>query len=495
MSMSVNSEHETKNQRATSIDATQDATQIVSEHNNQAVTQNAPQKSSPPLAKGEDASTKSAQAATVHHNLFEDALTQLTKAAPYTQPQLAKEIIERLKHPQAALEVAIPVRMDDGSIHVFTGYRVRYNNSRGPAKGGLRFHPDVNLSEVKALAFWMTFKCALMGLPFGGGKGGVVVDPKQLSKMEIERLSRGYIAQVADFIGPDVDVPAPDVYTNAMIMGWMMDEYSKINRRYTPDVITGKPLTLGGSQGRADATGRGGFYCLQELARLRKWETKEIRVAIQGFGNAGQHVATLLHGAGYRVVAVSDSKGGIYSEQGFDVPSLIHAKNETSRVKAVYCEESVCQAVPAEQISNEELLQLDVDVLIPAALENVIDVDNAEHIKAKVILELANGPVTSQGHEILSRHEILVIPDILANAGGVTVSYFEWVQNRNGYYWSEKEIHQKLKKMMEDTFTETYAMMKKHKIDMRSAAYVKALNTLGAALAAQGTQSYFFDGS
>lgn len=426
------------------------------------------------------------------NNIFQDAIEQLALAQPYTN--LPNEIIEQLKHPQAAIEVAVPVRMDDGSLQIFTGYRVRYNNSRGPTKGGLRFHPSVSLDEVKALAFWMTFKCALLGVPFGGGKGGIVVDPKQLSRLEIERLSRGYIAQVADFIGPNKDIPAPDVYTNAMIMGWMMDEYSKIVRQYSPDVITGKPIALGGSAGRADATGRGGYYCIQRLAAIRQWDPKKIRVAIQGFGNAGQHVAQLLHQAGYQIVAISDSKGGIYSQQGFDIPSIIHAKNETQQVKAVYCEESVCETVACEQISNQQLLELEVDVLIPAALENVISEDNAANIKASVIVELANGPVHSKADAILQQKNCLIIPDILANAGGVTVSYFEWVQNRNGYYWSASEVQQKLQHMMVEAFDKTFALMQENNISMRTAAYAQALKTLGQAIAAQGTQGYFIDG-
>src|SRR3989344_2497373 len=291
--------------------------------------------------------------------------------------------------------------MDDGSLKIFTGYRVRHNDSGGPTKGGLRFHPNVTLGEVNALALWMTLKCAVVGIPYGGGKGGVCVHPKELSRLEIERLSRAFIEQVVDFIGPDTDIPAPDVYTNEMIMGWMMDEYSKIVRQQTPSVITGKPVALGGSLGRDDATGRGAYYCVKELEAKQGWDPSRIRIAIQGFGNAGQHFAALLHADGYKIVAVSDSKGGIYSDNGFDVPSLIRAKKDTQEVKAVYCTESVCEAVPAQQISNEELLALDVDVLAPAALENVITEKNANHIKAKVIVELANGPIASSADSIM----------------------------------------------------------------------------------------------
>jgi glutamate dehydrogenase (NADP+) len=276
-----------------------------------------------------------------------------------------------------------------------------------------------------------------------------------------------------------------------MIMGWMMDEYSKIVRSHNPGVITGKPIELGGSLGRDDATGRGGFYCIKELERHLQWNPKEIRVAIQGFGNAGQHVAQLLHREGYRIVAVSDSGGGIYRAEGFDVPSLIRMKKESQRVQAVYCEGSVCEIVPADHITNEELLALDVDILIPAALENVIREDNVQNIKARVIVELANGPISSKADAILAQRGILVVPDILANAGGVTVSYFEWVQNKNGYYWSLEEVHEKLHRIMQREFNYIYELHKRQNISMRVAAYAHALNRLGDAIAAQGTQSYF----
>jgi len=422
-------------------------------------------------------------------NIFEDALSHLDHAKAYSHAD--DETIERLKHPQSAFEFSIPVRMDDGSLKIFPGYRVRYNNSRGPTKGGIRFHPTVTMDEVKALSFWMTLKCALVGIPFGGGKGGVAVDPKALSRMEIERLSRGYVEQAVDVIGPHTDIPAPDVYTNAMIMGWMMDEYSKIVRCHSPGVITGKPISMGGSLGRDDATGRGAYYCIKELEKIRGWNPADINVAVQGFGNAGQHVASLLHKDGYRIVAVSDSKGGIYRKEGFDVPSLIKAKLDTQKVQAVYCEGTVCETVPADHITNDELLALDVDVLLPSALENVIHVDNADNIKASVIVEVANGPVTSKADAILAKKNILVIPDILANAGGVTVSYFEWVQNKNGYYWPLKEVHDKLHAIMAREFNAVYALMDENKIPMRVAAYAHALNRLGDAIHAQGTQSYF----
>ena len=423
--------------------------------------------------------------------IFEDAIRRLDKAVEHAD--IAQEAVERLKHARQTLAVSIPVRMDDGSLKVFTGYRVRHDDTRGPTKGGIRYHPQVDLGEVRALAFWMTFKCAVAGLPFGGGKGGVVVNPKELSRMELERLTRGFIEQIADFIGPEVDVPAPDVYTNAMIMGWMMDEYSKIHRRRTPAVITGKPIPLGGSLGREDATGRGAYYCIKELEKKRKWQPEQTRVAVQGFGNAGQHVARLLHADGYRIVAVSDSMGGIFMHDGFDVPSLIHVKNESRRLQAVYCEGSVCETIDSETITNQQLLELDVDILIPAALENQITTDNADRIKAPIIVEVANGPVTSDADEILIANQKLVVPDILANAGGVTVSYFEWVQNRGGYYWSEKLVHERLYEIMTREFNVVYDMMQLKKIDMRTAAYVVALNRIGEAIESQGTVRYFAD--
>ncbi|MEW4453236.1 Glu/Leu/Phe/Val dehydrogenase [Bremerella sp. JC817] len=424
-------------------------------------------------------------------DLFEGAIARLDKAFQFAE--IDAEALERLKHPKQILQVSIPLRMDDGSLRVFSGYRVRHDDTRGPTKGGLRYSPSVDIAEVKALAFWMTFKCAVMNIPYGGAKGGICVNAKELSRMELERLSRGFIEQVADFIGPDTDIPAPDMYTNAMIMGWMMDEYSKIHRRRTPGVITGKPIPLGGSQGRDDATGRGAYYCIQELAKKRDWVPKQTRVAVQGFGNAGQSIARLLHADGYQVVAVSDSRGGIYKPGGFDIPSLIQIKNESRRLQAVYCTGSVCEAVEAKTITNEQLLELDVDLLIPAALENVITAENAQRITAPVIVEVANGPTTGEADEILNENEKLVIPDILANAGGVTVSYFEWVQNQQGFYWSLEEVQQRLHAMMRQEFNHIYDWMVEKKIDMRTAAYAVALSRIGEAIESLGTVQYFSD--
>jgi glutamate dehydrogenase (NADP+) len=428
-------------------------------------------------------------AETKHKNIFEDAIGRLDQASRYAD--IDDEAVERLKHPRQVLEVSIPVRMDNGSLRVFQGYRVRYNDTRGPTKGGIRYHPGVNLSEVKALAFWMTFKCAVAGLPYGGGKGGIILDPKELSRMELERLSRGFIEQIADFIGPETDIPAPDVYTNAMIMGWMMDEYSKIHRRRTPAVITGKPIPQGGSLGRDDATGRGAYYCIKELEGKRRWKPQQTRVAVQGFGNAGQHLARLLHQDGYRIVAVSDSRGGIHRPEGFDIPSLIQVKNQSRKLQAVYCHGSVCEAVESGSITNEELLELDVDILVPAAIENQIHGQNADRIQAPVIIEVANGPTTSAADVVLNPKGKLVVPDILANAGGVTVSYFEWVQNRIGYSWTLEEVHQRLHAIMSREFNAVHDLMEEKTIDMRTAAYALALSRLGEAIASQGTASYF----
>ncbi len=421
--------------------------------------------------------------------VFEDAVARLDSAAKHID--IDPEVVDQLKQPRRIMQVNIPVRMDDGSRKFYTGYRVQHDSSRGPTKGGIRYHRDVNLEEVKTLAFWMTCKCACIGIPYGGAKGGVTVNPKQLSKLELERLSRGFVEQLGDFIGPETDIPAPDVYTNAMIMGWMMDEYSIIRRKYTPGVITGKPIPLGGSLGRDDATGRGGYFVLKELEKRRDWRPEQIRVAIQGFGNAGQAIARLLHADGYKIVAVSDSQGGVYCPSGFEIPRLIDEKTAGRKLGEVYCQDSICDAVEAERITNEELLELDVDVLIPAALEGQITGENAKRIKAGVVLELANGPTTCDGDAILAESDTLVVPDILANAGGVTVSYFEWVQNKQGYYWELDEVHAKLKKIMTREFNQVYDRMEQHQIDMRTAAYVQALDRLAAAIESKGTQRYF----
>ncbi|WP_372846488.1 Glu/Leu/Phe/Val dehydrogenase, partial [Pontiella sp.] len=331
--------------------------------------------------------------------------------------------------------------------------------------------------------------------PFGGAKGGISVDAKSLSPMELERLSRGYIRLVADFIGPDVDIPAPDMYTNERIMGWMMDEYSTIRRQHVPAVITGKPVSMGGSVGRADATGRGAYYCARELAGKLGMDPAATTIAVQGFGNAGQHVARLLHKDGYRIVAVSDSQGAIYRPEGFDIPSLIRTKEETRHVQAVYCDGALCHSSNAANMTNAELLELDVDILIPAALENQITAENAARIKARHIIEVANGPISSEADEILNANNIGVVPDILANAGGVTVSYFEWLQNRSGQYWELQEVHQKLQAIMAREFHRIYDLHLAIGTDMRTAAYVHAIKRIGETMEAKGTRAYFANGS
>ncbi|PSB60362.1 glutamate dehydrogenase, partial [filamentous cyanobacterium CCP1] len=383
-------------------------------------------------------------------SLLLDANRRLEKALRYVS--IHDDAAERLKYPKASLTVSIPLRMDNGSLRVFQGYRVRYDDSRGPTKGGIRFHPSVTLDEVQSLAFWMTFKCAALGIPFGGAKGGITVNPKELSKFELERLSRGYVDAIADFIGPDTDIPAPDVYTNSMIMGWMMDQYNIIRRQITPAIVTGKPITMGGSLGRETATAMGAFFTIQAIMPKLGQYPAETTVAVQGFGNAGAVIAELLFHAGYKVVAVSDSQGGVYAEKGLDIPSIRQIKEATREVQAVYCKGTLCNLVDHTPITNEELLELDVDILIPAALENQITEINAHHIRAQYIFEVANGPITSTADPILESKGIQVFPDILVNAGGVTVSYFEWVQNRNGFYWSLEEVNHRLsEKMIEET--------------------------------------------
>lgn len=422
-------------------------------------------------------------------SLFDQASERLADAIAHVN--ISEDAIERLKSPKASLQVSIPVRMDDGTLKVFQGYRVRYNDLRGPTKGGIRFHPSVNMDEVKSLAFWMTFKCAAVNLPFGGAKGGVAVDPKQLSKFELERLSRGYIDAIADFIGADVDIPAPDVQTNATIMGWMVDEYSNIQRRLCPAAITGKPIAMGGSLGRETATGLGAFFAIETLLPLLKMQRERTTVAVQGFGNVGAAIADLLSKAGYKVVAVSDSKGGIYAKQGLDVPSIISYKNSARSFQAVYCQDSVCNIVEHQIITNEELLKLDVDILIPAALENQITEHNAHEIRAKYIFEIANGPVTPAADAILEKRGIMVFPDILVNAGGVTVSYFEWVQNRSGLYWNVTEVNEHLKTRMVTEAEAVWRIAQEFSTDLRTSAYIHALNRLGEALDAKGTRDYY----
>ncbi len=404
--------------------------------------------------------------------LFDNVMKQMEKAFNYLN--LRDDVKEILKTPERILEVSIPVKMDDGKVKVFKGFRVQYNSARGPTKGGIRFHPNVNLDEVKSLASWMTWKTAVVDLPFGGAKGGVIVNPKELSERELENLSRGYVRAIADIVGMDKDIPAPDVYTNPKIMGWMLDEYEKIVRHKEPGFITGKPIPLGGSEGRSFATALGAYYVIEKGIEKIKLDEKP-KFAIQGFGNAGMYLAKILNERGYKILAVSDSKGGIYDKNGLDIPKLIEIKKKTGSVVNY----------PGEKISNEELLTLEVDVLVPAALENQITDKNADEIKAKYVAEVANGPTTPEADEILYDKGVFLTPDILTNAGGVTVSYFEWVQNRMGYYWSVEEVNKKLELRMHEAFEKIYEISENKKVDMRTAAYILAIDRVARAVEAR----------
>lgn len=407
---------------------------------------------------------------------FENAKKQLDKAAKILR--LDDCTYQLLSHPMREFHFHIPIRMDNGSFNVFEAYRVQYNDARGPTKGGIRFHPDETLSTVKALAAWMTWKCAVVDIPLGGAKGGVICDPRKLSEAELERISRGYIDGVFKLIGPEQDIPAPDVYTNSKIMGWMIDEYNKLKGYNAFGMITGKPLSIGGSLGRGDATARGGLFTIREAAKHLKIELKNASVAIQGFGNAGSYAALLLKEVfNSKIVAVSDSKGGIYNEPGLDPQKVFDHKKKTG---------SVIGFPGAKKITNEELLELNVDVLIPAALENQITGKNAKKIKAKIIAELANGPTTPEADELLYKNDVFVIPDFLCNAGGVTVSYFEWVQNITGDYWDLEKVHKKLDHKMTKAFDDVLNEHKKRKIDMRTAAYVVAVQRVAQAMSDRG---------
>jgi glutamate dehydrogenase (NAD(P)+) len=397
-------------------------------------------------------------------NPFKIAQAQLEKSAKVLG--LDPDVLEMLREPMRTLEVRIPVRMDDGSTKTFTGFRVQYNDARGPTKGGIRFHPDETIDTVKALASWMTWKCSVVGIPYGGGKGGVICNPKELSESELERLSRGYIRAIAQFVSPLKDVPAPDVYTTPQVMAWMMDEYSKIVQYNAPGIITGKPIPVGGSVGRGAATAQGAVYCIREAARVLDMDLSKCTAVIQGYGNAGHHAARLLDEMGVKIIAVSDSKGGVYKEDGI-VPSEMYEFKQKTR--------SVRDFEGAKNITNDELLELECDFLLPSALENQITGANADNIKAKVVAEVANGPVTPEADAIFKKKGIFDIPDFLCNAGGVTVSYFEWVQNQTGLYWTEKEVAERLDRIMTDAFHAVYDTSNEKEIDMRTAAYVLAV--------------------
>ncbi|MEX2029211.1 MAG: Glu/Leu/Phe/Val dehydrogenase [Candidatus Paceibacterota bacterium] len=399
-------------------------------------------------------------------NPFENGMAQLDKVTKIKN--FSKEFIATLRQPDRDIRISIPIKMDDGSMKIFEGYRVEYNNALGPYKGGIRYHEDTEINEVKALAFWMTLKCAVAGIPMGGGKGGIMVDPKELSKTELEKLSRGWVEKLSDILGPQKDVPAPDVNTTPEIMAWMVDEYAKITGDKTGATFTGKPLGQGGSAGRESATGLGGFYVFDAL-RAEIGLPLKCRVVIQGFGNVGSNAASIFASHGHQVIAISDSKGGVFNPDGINIAELLEYKKNTG---------TISDFNGTKNITNQELLELECDLLIPAAFENVITEINVNKINALAILELANGPVTPEADEVLFKKGIPVVPDILANSGGVTVSYFEWDQNLRGEHWSEKEVFEKLLPMMNDAAQKTFKNAKEYSTDLRRGAFILALERI-----------------
>jgi glutamate dehydrogenase (NAD(P)+) len=408
-------------------------------------------------------------------NPFHIAQLQFDMAAEYLK--LENGVRAVLRTPKRILEVSIPVEMDNGQTKIFTGYRVQHNVARGPAKGGIRYHPNVSLDEVKALAAWMTWKTATVNIPFGGGKGGVICDPKRMSKGELERMTRRYAYEILPLIGPASDIPAPDVYTDAQTMAWIMDTYSMIVGHAEPGVVTGKPVWLGGSEGRTEATGRGVFVIAEEACKVKKIPLRGATVAIQGFGNVGSVACRLFAERKAKIVAISDSRGGAYNARGIDPLRAHRYKDRTGTVVGM---------PGASRISNDELLALKCDLLVPAALENVITLANADQIKARVIVEAANGPTTPHADEVLHRKGVYVVPDILANAGGVTVSYFEWVQNQQGYAWTESEVNARLEAIMRRSFAEVAASAQKHRTHLRHGAYTLAVGRVAEATATRG---------
>lgn len=408
-------------------------------------------------------------------NPFEIAKKQIDKVAEYMK--LDKGLAEILKTPERELTVAIPVRMDNKTIKVFRGYRVQHSTARGPAKGGIRYHPETDIDEVRALATWMSMKCAVVNLPYGGAKGGVECNPKELSQRELEHITRRYTVEVSIMIGPEKDIPAPDVYTNPQVMAWIMDTYSMTKGYWTPGVVTGKPLSIGGSLGRNEATARGLLFATREAYKNLGMKLKNATVVIQGYGNAGSTASKLFSQDGAKIIAVSDSQGGIYNKNGLNPKEIEEHKIKTGSVK---------DFERAKNISNAEILELDCDILIPAALENQITKDNAGNIKAKIVGEAANGPTTPEADEILYKNKVFLIPDILANAGGVTVSYFEWVQNMQNYYWTEDDVNQKLERVMKEAFNNVYKIYKNNGIHMRTSAYALAVGRIAEALKLRG---------
>ena len=395
-------------------------------------------------------------------------------------------LLARLENHDRIVEVSLPLKMDDGSVAVYQGFRVQHNNDRGPYKGGLRFHPNVDKDEVKALSFWMTMKNAVINIPFGGGKGGITINPKDLSHAELERLTKEFTRKLAPFIGPEVDAPGPDVGTNGEIMQWIREEYEKITGASAPAVTTGKPIKKGGSLGRTEATGLGGYYALLAILRMMKRKPEGLTVAIQGFGNVGSFLAEYLEEAGMRVVALSDSKGGIYIPSGIaSMHEVQRCKEKTGKVSGCYCIGSVCdigniKELGGREISSEKLLELPVDILVPAALENALTKENAKRVKAGIILEMANGPTTAEADGVFKSKGITVIPDVLANSGGVAVSYFEWYQNMRGEHWSKKEVFKKLKEKMDSACEMVHDISLQYKVPLREAAYIRALQSLSA---------------
>lgn len=388
----------------------------------------------------------------------------------------SEETFKLLKEPVRMLTVKIPVRMDDGSTKIFTGYRAQHNDSVGPTKGGVRFHPNVSENEVKALSIWMSLKCGIVDLPYGGGKGGIICDPRNMSLRELENLSRGYVRAISQIVGPTKDIPAPDVFTNAQIMAWMMDEYSRIREFDSPGFITGKPVVLGGSVGRDTATAKGVAICIREAAKKRGIELKGARVVVQGFGNAGSFLAKFMHEAGAKVIGISDANGALHDENGLDIEYLLDRRDSFGAVTNLF----------TTTITNKELLELDCDILVPAAIENQITEENAHNIKAKIVVEAANGPTTLEATQILTERGILLVPDVLASAGGVTVSYFEWVQNNQGYYWTAEEVEERLEKMMVKSFNNIYDTAQDKKVDMRLSAYMVGVRKMAEASKLRG---------
>jgi glutamate dehydrogenase len=411
-------------------------------------------------------------------SLKDDVLsnTQQVVADALTKLGYQQEVCELLKEPVRVITVRIPVRMDDGHVEVFTGFRAQHNDSVGPTKGGIRFHPNVSLEEVKALSIWMSIKCGIFDLPYGGAKGGIICDPRQMSNREQEALARGYVRAVSQIVGPTKDIPAPDVYTNAQIMAWMYDEYSRIREYDSPNFITGKPLVLGGSAGREKATALGVCVAAREAAKTRNQEIKGLRVIVQGFGNVGSNVALILHQMGAKVVGISDAGGAVYDENGLEIPDLIDKKDSFGMVTPIF----------KNVISNEELLVKPCDLLIPAALENQITEANAHAIQASIIVEAANGPTTPAADKILAQRGVLIVPDVLANAGGVTVSYFEWVQNNQGWYWSEEEVNTKLEQKMVTAVQNILGIAQSRNVSTRIAAYMVGLRRFAEAMRFRG---------